>query len=501
MSIKRNFKKIIVVLVLLFTFNTVAFGYDLTLTGISEIVAPLVNEEYRNVIVEEIRFSDLYNFTDAMTKQLSENGNSYYMEYDIANNYRNLYIFTGTVSVSTSASNMTINGNMKTFRSTSSTGTWTVLDASGITSKTVSTLETKHAITSNQTILTSLKTGMYIEDSSNGQVAYYEAFVTKGSIYLDTNGYLNFDSSYKRQTLNKWTGAVTNNILCSAGMYLPKRLCGSNYTIYNQGGQIYYRKDLNVSYQKQINIYPKDSSVSGVYKALDFYALSDTTITINEGSPYIQNYYSENRLLVDQRKQYWNIGQTYKIYKGNSIGFYNISSNLTNYIGIGYDQTKITVTQINPSNIASLYTLTPPTNPNTGDYTVTPTPSGSDPNGNGGGMTGGGTGGSGGGGGGGFTDPNAIGNAPQRSSYPDGVLGSVEYGFATLMYYIGIPFRYIGEILKSILSWLSQSISWITQISTFLTAIFGFLPKEIVGAMVMIVSVSTVFAIIKIFRG
>ena len=90
---------------------------------------------------------------------------------------------------------------------------------------------------------------------------------------------------------------------------------------------------------------------------------------------------------------------------------------------------------------------------------------------------------------------------PQRDDFTDDIWGEVSYGFERIMYYITMPLRWIADSLKSVTTWLTESSSWLTEINTFLSGVMGFMPDEIMSAIMMLVTVFVIFAIIKVIRG
>jgi len=111
----------------------------------------------------------------------------------------------------------------------------------------------------------------------------------------------------------------------------------------------------------------------------------------------------------------------------------------------------------------------------------------------------------GGGGGGSWGDENAEEifdtTPPDSTTYSDDMVGSIRYGFDTLMYWLTLPLAFIGNGLNYILNWFTNASTWITSISSFFAQLFGYLPSEIVGAMSMLVMATVIFSIFKLFRG
>jgi hypothetical protein len=99
------------------------------------------------------------------------------------------------------------------------------------------------------------------------------------------------------------------------------------------------------------------------------------------------------------------------------------------------------------------------------------------------------------------TDIDSYNGPPQRTDYADGVIGSVEYGFAMLMYYIEYPFRKIGEILGDLANTFSTSFVWVNSFGEFIGNIFGFLPDEVLTLIKVAFICATIALIYHVFRG
>lgn len=105
------------------------------------------------------------------------------------------------------------------------------------------------------------------------------------------------------------------------------------------------------------------------------------------------------------------------------------------------------------------------------------------------------------------TDPDILpnldtdfGDIPTLPENPS-VIDRISFFVESLLYHVKQPFKWIITALSQMLDWLRDATSWITSVNQFLSAIFGFLPEPIVSALCVLVSVTVVFSIFKIFRG
>ena len=92
-------------------------------------------------------------------------------------------------------------------------------------------------------------------------------------------------------------------------------------------------------------------------------------------------------------------------------------------------------------------------------------------------------------------------NPVNEADYPDDIMGKIRYGFDKLFEIITMPFRFIADSLDSVLDWLAESSTWLKSINTFLSGVMGFVPDEIMSAIIMLITVSVIFAIVKVVRG
>lgn len=92
-------------------------------------------------------------------------------------------------------------------------------------------------------------------------------------------------------------------------------------------------------------------------------------------------------------------------------------------------------------------------------------------------------------------------NAPVRTDYPDGIVGDVEYGFATLFYWILFPIRLIGELVYTIIDTVTKVIGLSDGITTALSTLFSSFPSWIVTPLQFIFTAMILIAIISFVRG
>ena len=101
--------------------------------------------------------------------------------------------------------------------------------------------------------------------------------------------------------------------------------------------------------------------------------------------------------------------------------------------------------------------------------------------------------------GGGIPDYGSL--APDRSDYPDGIFGSLEYGFDTLVYYIKYPFVKVGESIAKLITIIQDQFSWVANFSRFIGSLFSFLPEEIRTLMTVVLMSTLIIALVKVVRG
>ena len=95
---------------------------------------------------------------------------------------------------------------------------------------------------------------------------------------------------------------------------------------------------------------------------------------------------------------------------------------------------------------------------------------------------------------------NPLGNAPTRADYTDGILGSIEYGFATLGYWIQYPFRLIGNGLKSFVELVTEGFDWVSRLSAIVGNWFLFLPVEIRNLLLASFVCAIIAFVLSLFR-
>lgn len=97
--------------------------------------------------------------------------------------------------------------------------------------------------------------------------------------------------------------------------------------------------------------------------------------------------------------------------------------------------------------------------------------------------------------------PNVGGSKiPLRTDYPDGILGAVQYGFDTLLFYVTFPFQLLVEGLteatQAIKSVFGATQGLVGPIGSFLE----FLPPPLGGMIIMTILLSVIIAVVKFLR-
>lgn len=91
---------------------------------------------------------------------------------------------------------------------------------------------------------------------------------------------------------------------------------------------------------------------------------------------------------------------------------------------------------------------------------------------------------------------------PNRDDYPDTILGSLEFYWDTMIYYIKMPFIFIGDAFKSIIDWINTSIlGFIDSFIAIFERLFSFLPYEVVGLLGVGFMVLMIITVVKAIRG
>jgi hypothetical protein len=72
-----------------------------------------------------------------------------------------------------------------------------------------------------------------------------------------------------------------------------------------------------------------------------------------------------------------------------------------------------------------------------------------------------------------------LGEAPNRENYSDDILGTVQFGFDTVLYYILYPFKLLGQGIGIFISSFADGFSWVGQLSALVGSWFMYLPQEI----------------------
>jgi hypothetical protein len=90
---------------------------------------------------------------------------------------------------------------------------------------------------------------------------------------------------------------------------------------------------------------------------------------------------------------------------------------------------------------------------------------------------------------------------PLRGDYPDGVLGAVEYGFATLMSYLTFPIKLIVGGLTYIITILGELVGQATGLSAMMGTFFSFLPIEVRNLMSLSIVSALIYTAYKMIRG
>lgn len=90
---------------------------------------------------------------------------------------------------------------------------------------------------------------------------------------------------------------------------------------------------------------------------------------------------------------------------------------------------------------------------------------------------------------------------PLRENYPEGIVGDVQFGFDTVLYYITFPFKLIGDALYSLGSLIGSAVTSVNNIITPIGTFLDFIPVE-VQMMIKLSLISVVLiSILKLIRG
>ncbi|OPX42448.1 hypothetical protein CLHUN_35840 [Ruminiclostridium hungatei] len=89
---------------------------------------------------------------------------------------------------------------------------------------------------------------------------------------------------------------------------------------------------------------------------------------------------------------------------------------------------------------------------------------------------------------------------PQRSDYPDGILGDVQFGFAYLIYLITFPFMAIAKLFSILNNHFATFLNSTSGVANFFRQMFGFLPTEVLTVIVITITLSSFFVILRMVR-
>lgn len=91
---------------------------------------------------------------------------------------------------------------------------------------------------------------------------------------------------------------------------------------------------------------------------------------------------------------------------------------------------------------------------------------------------------------------------PNRDDYPDTILGSLEFYWDSMIYYVKMPFIFIGDAFKSIIDWINTTIfGFIDSFIAIFERLFSFLPYEVVGLLGIGFMVLMIITVVKAIRG
>jgi hypothetical protein len=94
----------------------------------------------------------------------------------------------------------------------------------------------------------------------------------------------------------------------------------------------------------------------------------------------------------------------------------------------------------------------------------------------------------------------AIGKAPTRDQYEDGILGAIEYGLDLVGYWVSYPFVLIGEGISSMVKGFEQGFEWVGEFAAMIGSWFLFLPPEIRALMIGVIVCAMITMVIKLFK-
>lgn len=93
-----------------------------------------------------------------------------------------------------------------------------------------------------------------------------------------------------------------------------------------------------------------------------------------------------------------------------------------------------------------------------------------------------------------------IGQPPNRSDYPDDILGTLNYGLAYLGWIISIPFNLLVSAFDWIVNVITSMFYWVGQLSSLIGSWFNFLPIEVRSLLMAAFVCSIVAFVIRLFR-
>lgn len=94
-----------------------------------------------------------------------------------------------------------------------------------------------------------------------------------------------------------------------------------------------------------------------------------------------------------------------------------------------------------------------------------------------------------------------LGDKPDKADYTNDILGNVEYGFDTLMFYIKIPFKMIGLMLSKLVGAISDSWQMMTSYGGAIANVFNWLPADIRNCILIAFICATLALVYRLFRG
>jgi hypothetical protein len=91
--------------------------------------------------------------------------------------------------------------------------------------------------------------------------------------------------------------------------------------------------------------------------------------------------------------------------------------------------------------------------------------------------------------------------SPDRSSYENGIFGTIAYGIDTLIYWVSYPFVAIGNMFVNLIDGIKVNLGWINDFNSIVSLLFGWIPQKYQDLLFICVSATVISFILRVFRG